>query len=70
MTKARATRTSAELQKEFDDCAGELATAIKALIRGYLPAELRAKPFTVQIQIDHANKKSSSLTPKKKGGAA
>ncbi|HEY5054681.1 MAG TPA: hypothetical protein VII58_00885 [Acidobacteriaceae bacterium] len=66
----KAPRTPAQLQRAFNDCAGELATAIKALIRGYLPEELRAKPFSVTIQIDHDGKKSASLTPKKKGGAA
>ena len=42
-------KTQAQLQAEFDKGVPELAFAIKALIRGYLPRELRAKPFDVTI---------------------
>jgi len=41
---------AARLEREFNDVVPELATAIKALIRGYLPAELRTRPFTVAIE--------------------
>jgi hypothetical protein len=70
MTKAKVKRTDAQLQQEFEDCAGELATAIKALIRGYLPEELRGEPFTVEIGISHGEKKGSGRLSKRKGGAA
>jgi hypothetical protein len=45
MTAKLTKRSAAEVEAEFNQIVPELATAIKALIRGNLPEELRAKPL-------------------------
>lgn len=59
-----AKRTPAQLEREFNDVVPELASAIKALIRGYLPPELRKKEFTLSIEIKH-DKAASKVARRK-----
>ena len=58
-------RTAAELEREFNEVVPELATAIKALVRGYLPPELRGKPFTLTIEVTRGKGKPIRATAKK-----
>ena len=46
------TRTAEQIQRDFDEKVPELARAINALIRGYLPPEMRSVDFSVELTTD------------------
>jgi hypothetical protein len=58
-------RTAARLEREFNEIVPELATAIKALIRGYMPPELRTQPFTLNIEVTRDGAAPRRATAKK-----
>ena len=57
MAPKTAPTASDRLQAEFNEQIPALAEAMQALIRGFLPRELRNEPFSITIEVTHGTKK-------------